>query len=245
MSPVLACSLLLAGTVALALPPGSARQRLELAMGVAAPVPRTGAGIRTVLGSRVMAAGLAGLGAAALLGGWVGVLAAPLVAAGVHRFLSGLEPAAARRRRLRIAADLPLATDLMVVCLDAGRPVGPTVSVVAAAVGGPLGHELARVGSRIELGADPLVVWADTGRDPALGSLARAVVRALDTGAPLAESLTHLADDLRAQRRATVDETARRVAVRSAGPLGLCFLPAFVLVGIVPTIIGAFRGVLS
>ena len=89
------------------------------------------------------------------------------------------------------------------------------------------------------------MVWADTGRDPALGPLARAVVRALDTGAPLAESLTHLADDLRAERRASVDETARRVAVRSAGPLGLCFLPAFVLVGIVPTIIGAFRGVLG
>ena len=169
----------------------------------------------------------------------------PLVAAGAYRFLSRLEPTAVRRRRLRIIADLPLAVDLAVVCLEAGRPVGPTVSVVAAAIGGPLGQELGRVGSRMQLGADPAVVWADTGRDPALGPLARAVVRALDTGAPLAGSLTRLADDLRAERRASVDETARRVAVRSAGPLGLCFLPAFVLVGIVPTIIGAFRGVLG
>ena len=247
MSAALWCALLAAGAVALALPPSTARQRLAVVSGaaVAAPAPGRGAGVRALLGSRLAAALVAGVGAAAVLGGWVGVLAGPLVTVAAHRFLSGLEPAAARRRRLRIAADLPLAVDLAAVCLEAGRPVGPTVSVVAAAIGGPLGQELGRVGSRMQLGADPAVVWADTGRDPALGPLARAVVRALDTGAPLAGSLTRLADDLRAERRASVDETARRVAVRSAGPLGLCFLPAFVLVGIVPTIIGAFRGVLG
>ena len=172
-------------------------------------------------------------------------MAAPLVAVGVYRVISRLEPAAVRRRRLRIAADLPLAVDLLVVCLGAGRPVSSAVAVVGEAVGGPLGDELRRVGSRIELGGDQLVVWADTGRDAALAPLARAVARALDTGAPVAESLTHLADDLRRERRAAADVTAHRVAVRSAGPLGLCFLPAFVLVGIVPTIIGAFRNVLA
>ena len=31
---------------------------------------------------------------------------------------------------------------------------------------------------------------------------------------------------------------ARALGVRSAGPLGLCFLPAFVLIGIVPLVIG-------
>ena len=248
MSPVLWCALLAAGAVTLALPPSTAWQRLAVVAGgagVASSSTGRGAGLRALLGSRLLAALVAGAGAAAVLGGWVGALAGPLVAVAAHRFLSRLEPAAVRRRRLRIAADLPLAVDLAVVCLEAGRPVGPTVSVVAAAIGGPLGHELGRVGSRMQLGADPAAVWADTGRDPALGPLARAVVRALDTGAPLAGSLTRLADDLRAERRASVDETARRVAVRSAGPLGLCFLPAFVLVGIVPTIIGAFRGVLG
>ncbi|MPZ96075.1 MAG: type II secretion system protein, partial [Propionibacteriales bacterium] len=32
----------------------------------------------------------------------------------------------------------------------------------------------------------------------------------------------------------------RSVGVRAAAPLGLCFLPAFVLIGIVPAIAGAF-----
>jgi len=73
----------------------------------------------------------------------------------------------------------------------------------------------------------------------------RAVVRAADSGAPVADALANLADDLRRDRLIDADEVARRVAVRSAGPLGLCFLPAFVLVGVTPTVIGAFSSLLG
>jgi threonine dehydrogenase-like Zn-dependent dehydrogenase len=59
------------------------------------------------------------------------------------------------------------------------------------------------------------------------------------------DSLAHLVEDLRRDRTIDADETARRVAVRSAGPLGLCFLPAFVLVGVAPTIVGAFSQLLG
>jgi hypothetical protein len=37
-----------------------------------------------------------------------------------------------------------------------------------------------------------------------------------------------------------LQKRARTVGVRAAGPLGLCFLPAFMLVGIVPTVVGGF-----
>jgi hypothetical protein len=33
-------------------------------------------------------------------------------------------------------------------------------------------------------------------------------------------------------------EAARSAGVRAVAPLGLCFLPAFVLVGVVPTVVG-------
>jgi pilus assembly protein TadC len=191
------------------------------------------------------AATIAGTAVALVVGGWPGLVAGPLAGVAVLRFVARLEPAAVRRRRLRVAADLPLAVDLMLVCLLAGRPVSAAVTVVADAVGGPLGRDLSRIGARIELGGDPLAVWGDTGGDAALAPLGRTVLRALDTGSPVAESLGFLATDLRGERRAAADEAARRVAVGSAGPLGLCFLPAFVLVGIVPTIIGSFRTLLG
>jgi Flp pilus assembly protein TadB len=191
------------------------------------------------------AATTAGTAVALVVGGWPGLVAGPVAGVAVLRYVSRLEPAAVRRRRLRVAADLPLAVDLLLVCLLAGRPVSAAVGVVGEAVEGPLGHDLLRISARIELGADPLTVWADTGDDAALGPLGRTFVRAIETGAPVAESLGFLATDLRSERRAAADDAARRVAVRSAGPLGLCFLPAFVLVGIVPTIIGSFRTLLG
>lgn len=206
-------------------------------------VPRLGAWSGRL--GRGTAATIAGAAVALVVDGWPGLVAGPLVGVAVLRSVSRLEPAAVRRRRLLVAADLPLAVDLMLVCLLAGRPISAAVAVVAEAVGGPLGHDLRRIAVRIELGADPRTVWADTGADAALAPLGRTVVRALDTGAPVAESLGFLAADLRSERRAAADEAARRVAVRSAGPLGLCFLPAFVLVGIVPTVIGSFRTLLG
>ena len=38
--------------------------------------------------------------------------------------------------------------------------------------------------------------------------------------------------------RAEVEDAARRVGVRAALPLGLCLLPAFLLIGIVPVVAG-------
>ena len=58
---------------------------------------------------------------------------------------------------------------------------------------------------------------------------------------PVAQVISGVADDLRRERRAARRERSRKVAVRTAAPLGACFLPAFFLIGIVPTIIATFR----
>ncbi|MFB9964969.1 hypothetical protein ACFFOP_20530 [Sinosporangium siamense] len=43
---------------------------------------------------------------------------------------------------------------------------------------------------------------------------------------------------------ATSMAAARRVGVYAVAPLGLCFLPAFVVVGVVPTMVGLASGVM-
>jgi len=191
--------------------------------------------VAALIGAQVAVTVRGGLGAA--LGGAAALL--------LYRWLARLEPAAVRNRRRRMRADLPLAVDLLVLALRAGRPVGSAVAVVADAVGGPLGADLGRCAARLELGGEPRLVWAEVAADPVLGRVGRAIVRAGDTGAPVADSLQHLVDDLQRDRLVDADEVARRVAVRSAGPLGLCFLPAFVLVGVTPTVIGAFSTLLG
>lgn len=189
---------------------------------------------------RALACAVGGVGVAVLVGGLVGV-AAGLVASALAWVVTGrLEPAAARRRRESLEAALPLAVDLMAACLHAGRPPAQAAQVVARAIEGPLGDELAVLAARLSLGADPVGVWRGVDAEHPLASLARTMTRSLETGAPASQGLTRLADDLRRDRRAGVDKAARSVGVRATAPLGLCFLPAFVLIGIVPAVVSVF-----
>jgi pilus assembly protein TadC len=193
---------------------------------------------------RWTAAGLAGLACALLIGGPVGWPAGALIALGCTRALSRLEPRAVRLRRARIIAELPLLIDLLAACLRGGGTWHESVEAVADAVGGPLGTELSRVAARIRLGADPAEEWLGLAADPTLAPLGRAAARAATGGAPVAATLARLARDQRCTARAAASARARTAGVRAVAPLGLCFLPAFVLLGIVPAVAGIATNVL-
>jgi len=77
------------------------------------------------------------------------------------------------------------------------------------------------------------------GQHAQLGPLGRSLARAVRTGASVAEAMTRLAEDLRRTARTEAEGRARAVAVKAAAPLGLCLLPAFALVGVVPLLAGA------
>ena len=188
---------------------------------------------------------IAAVGLLLLFGLPWGPVLAVMAFLGVPIGLSRFEPAAARQRSARVVADLPLAVDLLAACLRAGRPPAEAVGTVGKALGGPLAEQLAEVERRLSLGADPIAAWGCLLDEPACESFARAVQRALRSGAPLARTLEHLADDVRQARRWSAEEQARAVETRSVVPLGLCFLPAFVLIGIVPTIASSFSGILT
>jgi hypothetical protein len=51
--------------------------------------------------------------------------------------------------------------------------------------------------------------------------------------------VTRLSEDLGRLHRAEVEDLARSVGVRAAVPLGVCLLPAFLLVGIVPVVVAS------
>ncbi|MET8142006.1 type II secretion system F family protein [Sphaerisporangium sp. NPDC005288] len=181
---------------------------------------------------------LVAIGGIALVGGVPGVVCG--VGAGVLTLVIGhrAEPREARRRRARITADLPFAVDLMVACLRAGRPVSAAVQTAANAIGGPLGERLAWVNGQLRLGARPEDAWSALEKDRPLAAMARGMVRAALSGAPVADVLSRLADDARQDARAASSAAARRVGVQAVAPLGLCFLPAFVLVGVIPVVAG-------
>ena len=182
--------------------------------------------------------------AVVVLGPVMGLLVAAVATPAARSVVGGMETAASRRLAAALADQLPTALDLMVATLDAGRPPVAAFALVADVTPAPLGDELAKVGARLAVGGDPEAVWTHLADDEVLGPLGRAFRRAATSGMPVARVVASVADELRRERRATRRERSRRVGVRTAAPLGACFLPAFFLVGIVPTIIGVI-GTLS
>ncbi|HYN96013.1 MAG TPA: type II secretion system F family protein, partial [Pilimelia sp.] len=112
------------------------------------------------------------------------------------------------------------------------------------ALGGPLGVRLATVGRALRLGADPAEAWVHLSAVPGADRLVAAAVRSSASGGSLAGGLARLADDLRADRTVAAEAAARRAGVLIVLPLGLCFLPAFVLAGLAPVIFAVLSDVL-
>jgi pilus assembly protein TadC len=189
------------------------------------------------------AAVLAGAATAGLLGGWSGVAAGVLVTAGcwwaARRWSTG------RRGELHVAAaDLPIAVDLLAAALRAGAPPARAAEVVGDALGGPLGQRLVRVGTALRLGIRPEEAWAPLTVIPGADRVRRAAVRSADSGAAMTGALGRLAGDLRAARTAQAEAAAQRLGVLVVLPLGLCFLPAFLLTGVVPVVVAVLGDVL-
>ncbi|WP_158604530.1 type II secretion system F family protein [Nocardioides mangrovicus] len=180
----------------------------------------------------------AGAGSSLLVPGVAGGVAAVVVAAVAWRLLGRLPPAAEIRRRERLASELPGAVDLLACALRAGSDAAGALGLVAEALPGPVAEELRGVLLRLRLGADVGAVWADVARHPQLGPLGRALARAHRSGASVALAADRLAEELREVHRGRVEARARSVSTKAAAPLGLCFLPAFVLLGIVPLVAG-------
>lgn len=132
---------------------------------------------------------------------------------------------------------LPLTLDLLAAALRSGRPLSVALQLAAPAAGPASAAALARVAGLLELGADPAAAWALVDV-PALLPVAVAGRRSADSGARLAHGLEQLAADLRIQARSAAEERAQRAGVLGMLPLGLCFLPAFICIGVVPVVVG-------
>lgn len=242
---IAAIGLLAAALLVLLWPAGGAAQaRLKAAV----PGPITASPIRKAptlqrIPLPVLAVAL-GLAVLLLLGGWQGVVLGAGVAGIVVRVIPRLESAVTRRRRAQLSSQVPDVVDLLAACLAAGAPVEAAVAAVAGAVDEPAAEVLRQVAAQLRLGASPAVAWEPTTVEPGFAAVAGAVARSLDSGAPLADALPAVAEDLRRRRRAELEIATHKVGVRLTAPLGLLFLPAFVLLGVVPVVAALMTGLL-
>jgi len=140
--------------------------------------------------------------------------------------------------------------DMLSVCLRSGMPVATAALVVASSAPLQLARILNRAGEMLALGAPASAAWTDTGApdDPGYEqrqALTRLARRSADSGAMMAEGIASLAMQCRRDALDSAVATAERAGVLIGAPLGLCFLPSFVCLGIVPVVMGLARDVFS
>jgi pilus assembly protein TadC len=150
-----------------------------------------------------------------------------------------------RRQRQREAAvvdQLPDVVDLLRLTTDAGLPVPAAVAAIGERPGGPVGTAFRQAATLCARGSSTAEVLPVIAR--MCGPPARRMVDALSDhdryGTALGPTLDRLAFEARLYRRHRAEEAARRLPVLLLFPLVMTVLPAFVLLAIVPLVIGSF-----
>ncbi|WP_378245024.1 type II secretion system F family protein [Amycolatopsis speibonae] len=154
------------------------------------------------------------------------------------RLLTWLRERAARDKGvselLRSAATL----DLLAACLAGGLPVPVALEAVVPTASPETAVALRAVASRLAVGVGPGEAWAPIRDRPGLTELSVAAVRTARAGTALATHAKDLARRLRESLSAEAEERAERAGVLLAAPIGLCFLPAFLCLGVLPVVLG-------
>jgi pilus assembly protein TadC len=185
---------------------------------------------------------------------WAAVLlAAALLVGGDHARVATRAGKAvpSRTHQRRPPAGDPLAAassfDVLAACLRSGMAVSTAAAATAPSAPPGLARLLNRAADLLALGADPATAWSNS--DVRLGKHAEALLRlarrSASSGAALAQGVADLAAQSRHDAADSAGAAAERASVLIAGPLGLCYLPAFVCLGIVPVVAGLAGDVLS
>ena len=164
-----------------------------------------------------------------------------LPGAAVHRISPRLPdrsspPAAPRDDPLAVPSSL----DVLAACLSAGMATSAAAAAAVSSAPSGLATVLRRAAELLALGASPATAWSEPGggTDPHVVALLRLARRSASSGAAMAQGVAELAEQARADAGDAADAAAERANVLIAGPLGLCYLPAFVCLGIVPVVAG-------
>jgi pilus assembly protein TadC len=184
---------------------------------------------------------------------WAALLLAAALLIGADsraQIRAGLTAVRRRHRSTPPAPCDPLAAassfDVLTACLRSGMAVSTAASATAPSAPAELARLLSRAADLLALGAEPASAWTSPGGPVGKNAeaLLRLARRSASSGTALAQGVAELADQSRHEAADAASAAAERASVLIAGPLGLCYLPAFVCLGIIPVVAGLAGDVL-
>ena len=194
-----------------------------------------------------LACSLVGAGLAALMAQMIGPMVAMVPQGALVAFaglaglvLGGIAPEYAlrslmKRRKHRMAAALPAALDLMVMCLESGLTFERSLATVAdelTPIEPNLAGEFRLIDAELRLGSDRRAVlqaYYERTEIEGLRDLSMSLIQGDRYGTPLTQSMRNIAEGERVQRTARITAWAARLPVLMTLPMLLMVVPGTML----------------
>lgn len=150
-------------------------------------------------------------------------------------------------RRREIRNGLPDATDLLIVCLEAGSGIDQALARVASEleIAYPsLARELELIGSETRAGKPRMEAFknfAERTKVDDVRSLVAMLVQTDRFGTSIGQALRTHAESSRTKRRQRAEERAAKLGVKLLFPLVFCLFPAFFTVVLAPAMVQIYR----
>jgi len=175
------------------------------------------------------------------LGSLLGAGAGWAVSFWLHRQASAVTLA----QQLQLSQEFPLVLTFLALVVESGAPLRWAAEAVSLEVQQLSQQRLQQVLAHCDVGFSEAEAWQSLSTDPVWGELAHELSRCVDSGTAASEILRTAATRTQKKQAAEAVTKARSLGVASTLPLVGCFLPAFILVGVVPIIGGLIGGYLA
>lgn len=149
------------------------------------------------------------------------------------------------KARAVIIREFPLVLTFLASVVEAGAPVRFAAQTVSEVCDAGNAKCLRTVIAQCDVGFTDSEAWRTLADDPVWGDVARELARCVETGAAVGDVLRTAAARATKASAALATTKARGVGVTSTLPLVACFLPAFLLVGVVPIVGGLISGYIA
>ncbi|MDO5749883.1 MAG: type II secretion system F family protein [Rothia sp. (in: high G+C Gram-positive bacteria)] len=145
------------------------------------------------------------------------------------------------REKSETPVDISLMLYLLASQLQAGLNLLTALEAMAQALPASahsMSRALQEISALLAAGVPWGQAWEPYSGEPALRTLRQALGSVWEAGSPSASMLVHAAEQHRNYRRRHAERIAAQLSVSLVIPLGLCSLPAFIALSVVPLLLG-------